>query len=440
MMTLFSLHRTWLFVAAGATVLLSACEPEIKPNTSGKPFSSGKTNVTRIVSVGGDYLSGMTDNEQFKSGQESSVAAIVAGQLRKVGAGVFRQPLMFDEYGLDTRVRLSRQNDCLGNEELTVIPYGIGDGRNSQNIGPNGPYNNLAVPDARVADLNTNSYGGSNPYFARFASKTTSSIMDDAQLIDPTFFMLWAGDRDVYGYAENGGNVGLNAPSITSVTNFRNNLETTIQKLVSRGAKGVIANIPSISSLPFYTTIPYDAIELTADQADQLNLIYAANPNLVFREGKNPFVINDGGVFARFARPSEYIRITINLDSVKCKGYGSFTALPDQEVLSDNEIADVNQAIERFNGIINELGVKYGVPVFDANTLFANINRVGINFDGITYNNQFVIGGFISLDGVHPTKRGNAIIANEIIKLINDRYAAKVPLCDINLYPTVEIP
>jgi len=58
----------------------------------------------------------------------------------------------------------------------------------------------------------------------------------------------------------------------------------------------------------------------------------------------------------------------------------------------------------------------------------------GINFNGVTYNAQFVTGGAFSLDGVHLTQRGYAMIANQIITTINAKYNSTIPQIDINKY------
>ena len=39
----------------------------------------------------------------------------------------------------------------------------------------------------------------------------------------------------------------------------------------------------------------------------------------------------------------------------------------------------------------------------------------------------FVSGGAYSLDGLHFTPRGNALLANEFIKSINTYYGARIP-------------
>jgi hypothetical protein len=43
-------------------------------------------------------------------------------------------------------------------------------------------------------------------------------------------------------------------------------------------------------------------------------------------------------------------------------------------------------------------------------------------------NSTLVSGNFFSLDGYHPTEKGYALLANEMIRAVNTRYRAKIPM------------
>ncbi|MGN6477343.1 MAG: hypothetical protein ACTHKV_08960, partial [Flavipsychrobacter sp.] len=64
----------------------------------------------------------------------------------------------------------------------------------------------------------------------------------------------------------------------------------------------------------------------------------------------------------------------------------------------------------------------------------------GILFNGVAFNTTFVSGGAFSLDGVHLTPRGYALVANQIINTINNRYNATIPQVDVNKYNGVLFP
>ena len=64
----------------------------------------------------------------------------------------------------------------------------------------------------------------------------------------------------------------------------------------------------------------------------------------------------------------------------------------------------------------------------------------GIQFDGVKYTASFIKGGTFSLDGVHLTGRGYALIANEFIKAINNTYKSTLPQVNVNSYSGVTFP
>ena len=78
--------------------------------------------------------------------------------------------------------------------------------------------------------------------------------------------------------------------------------------------------------------------------------------------------------------------------------------------------------------------------MFDANSRLKQLaSEDGITISGINFTSTFVSGGAFSLDGVHPSTRGYAIIANDFIKAINAKYAANIPQVDVASYPTIEV-
>ena len=136
----------------------------------------------------------------------------------------------------------------------------------------------MGVPGAKSFHLLAPGYGNlqglltvpatANPYFVRFASSATSSVLADAMAQSPTFFSLWIGNNDVLGYATTGGD---GSDPITPTTGapgvgFDGTYSALIAKLTSEGAKGVVATIPDVASVPFFRTVPVNAITLKKEQ------------------------------------------------------------------------------------------------------------------------------------------------------------------------------
>jgi lysophospholipase L1-like esterase len=80
-----------------------------------------------------------------------------------------------------------------------------------------------------------------------------------------------------------------------------------------------------------------------------------------------------------------------------------------------------------------------GLPFVDIGAYLKTVAS-GISFNGVTYSTAFVTGGTFSLDGVHLTPRGYALVANYILDAINAKYGSTLSKLDINSYPGVRFP
>ena len=76
----------------------------------------------------------------------------------------------------------------------------------------------------------------------------------------------------------------------------------------------------------------------------------------------------------------------------------------------------------------------------DAAAVLEKVKAGQYYFDGTLISSSYVSGGAFSLDGVHPTKRGYALIANEMIKAINMKYGSSLQPVNAVDYPAVTFP
>ncbi len=209
---------------------------------------------------------------------------------------------------------------------------------------------------------------------------------------------------------------------------------------LAKDAQGAIANIPDVSKIPYFTTVPYNALDLDAEKAAQLSGYYKQmDPatEISFKAGKNPFVIKEDGV-VRQIKPTELILMTVPAAQI-CEGLGSLIPIEDQYVLSEAELKKIADATQAYNTILKDAANTYSLAHVDFN---AYLNRLasGIKIDEVTYAPTMVTGNVFSLDGIHFTPRGAAIVANEFISAINAKYNANVPAVDITEYRTVLLP
>jgi len=434
----------------------SSCTPDLKVP---KP-DPGTADFSKTIAIGGNYMAGYQDGALYQKGQLLCIPALLAQQFKTVGGHLFNQALMPDDNGLGlnpkpwqsvflSRFHLGYKTDCLGVTSLT--PY-----NDSIPIGSASPYltgiagnsiQNLSVPFANTSDYFNPalglsfSSGNPDPYYNRIASNPgVSTLFNDAKAQDATFVSAWLGMENIYNSAARGTNLGI--PSSSA---FASDLDVILGGLTTNGAKGVIATIPGLRSYPYYTLVPWDNAVVTQIQADSLNYVYDTLSGLHqihFRKGRNGFVINDpaapGGL--RQLHNGEFITLSVPLDSMKCYKYGLLSGTINKRyVLDSGEVAAIDQAINDYNTVIIQKAAQYNLALADMNAYFDEVKK-GIKSNGVDFNADFVTGGFFSLDGYHPNQKGYALIANEFIKAINNKYNAAIPEvncteCDGVIFP-----
>jgi hypothetical protein len=422
--------------------LLSSCTPEL----AGPKPKSGTADFSKTIAIGGNYMAGYQDGSLYKKGQRLSIPALIAEQFKLIDGSAFTQVLMPDDLGLGVNTKpweswfvgashLGYKTDCKGVTALSPIKSAI-------EISASYPYltglagntnQNISVPFANISDYFDpalgnvfSTTGNRNPYYNRIASTPgVSTMYSDAKAQNATFFTAWVGMEDIFNFASTGGTSG----TIASPAVFSMYLDSLLRGLTTNGAKGVIANIPDFRNFPYYTLVAWDNAVLRQSQADSLNDLCVGLSYIHFQEGRNGFVLfdelNPDGV--RQLHEGEYITLSVPLDSMKCEGYGLFlNTIQDRYNLDSAEVYAIDQAVYDYNSIIAEKALQYDLAFVDMHSYFNSVSA-GIKWDGADFNTKFVSGGFFSLDGYHPNQKGYALIANEFIKAINNKYNAIVP-------------
>lgn len=442
-----------LYIFGMVALAFTAC----KPNLSTKAPSKGNADFTTYLAVGNSLTAGYADNSLYRSGQLNSYPQRLAEQFAQVQGGTFKQPLLPGESGYPASKLVLKEHTSCSNV-TSIVPYpfsGPFDTAGSlTNISANGPYNNVGIPGIRCADYLTPGYAAiayslaGAPYAYRFFKNPgTDRPLDVALQVPATFFTCWLGSNDVLGYATAGGQGTLNGTplspttSITDPVYFKMIYDSVVNSLTRNGAKGVLLNIPDITSIPFFTTIPANGLVLRKGQADTLNLYYAAHgvTNVHFTAGANYFIIQDHNGNSRQAVPGELILLTTPTDSLTCAGWGSIQPIKAQYVLTADEISNIQANTATFNSIIQAAATAHNLAYIDMYSYLHTLSA-GITFNGVSYNAAFVTGGAFSLDGVHLTQRGYAIVANHIIDAINAYYKSTIPSIDVNKYQGIAFP
>jgi hypothetical protein len=450
----------------------------VSNSSDGLPLTAGTANFSKYVALGNSLTAGYSDSGLFIEGQKASYTNIMAEQFKAIGGGEFKIPFMADNIGgfkINGTVIAGPRLASTGGGAPTPVS-GTPSTEILTSIVSGGPYNNCGVPGAKSYHLLSPSYGSAagislgtaNPYYVRFAPNGTTSVLAYAMSQAPTFFSLWIGNNDVLGYAITGGD---GTDPITPSTGaagvgFDATYDVLVNSLISGGSKGVIANIPYVITLPFFTTVPYNAASLNAAQASALNSGYAgyngglqiAKNNGLITEterlartitlfaGANGLVMNDeyltnlsalGLPSYRQATASDYIVLSSGGVSAQAHlpaGNGTQFPLADKWVLSKGEVSELKAATDAYNAKIKAVATAKGLAFVDINALLTQVASSGFVGNGFTVTSAFITGGGFSTDGVHPSPRGYAMIANKFTQAINTTYGSNLKVVNLGNY------
>jgi len=346
-----------LFILSG----LVACEiDEIEPNLLPEPaalpaLQAGSLDFSKYVAVGASFTAGFTDGALFLAGQENSFPNILAQQFSNANGGSFTQPLTNDNVG-----GLLLGGNVIQGTRLFFNGAGPaslpGTPTNEVTNQLSGSFNNMGVPGAKSFHILAPGYGSvagvpagtANPFFARFSSSATASVLDDALAQNPTFFTLSEiGGNDVLGYATSGGD-GSNpiTPSAGPVgVGFDATFATLVGAMTSGGAKGLVTNVPFITDLPHFTTVPHNPLDPTNETfgplIPTLNNVYGA------LNGVYAFLESQGAITDAAARTITFS--TTDASAVVMRDEN----LPDLSA----QIAGVLSASPQFAGLLTSFGL-----------------------------------------------------------------------------------
>jgi len=473
-------------------------------------LTAGTADFSTYVSIGNSVTAGFSDGTVFLAAQQNSFPTILSQQFNLVGGGgSFTQPLVNDNFGglalagnriPGTRVRLVTVGGPPTSIESIIGPVTVTTDLAINN--PTGPFNNMGVPGAASFHFIAPGYGNianlsaglANPYFVRMTGVTpNATILEMAIEQSPSFVTLWLGENDILGYAVSGASSGAPTPQPT--------FDFAISKIMTDlgDTQGVMINIPNVIDLPYFTTIPNNALALDANSAGLLTgffqavtgifaqgliaqgvppndaLALASQYSLTFNEGPNRFLID---VPPSQSNPLGFRQMTVEellllpIDQAAlAQGYGSVvltdevlqvlgilqaggtitpqqgalvigavSGIDDGDALDSDELTEISTAISGFNATLKAAAATAGFGFVDANSIFEQMASTGYTDGKFTLTTDLVTGGAVSLDGVHPTSRGYALVANTIMKAIDAAYGSNFEasgnLVDIGNYPT----
>ncbi|MBS9462362.1 SGNH/GDSL hydrolase family protein [Flagellimonas sp. 389] len=504
-------------------LFLIACSDDDTDGTTVDPtppdpivYTSGTADFSNYVAVGNSLTAGFSDNALFRAGQEASFPNMLATNFALAGGGAFEIPFMADNLGgatINGSPEIPNRFILLftANGPVPTVKAGVGTTEITDKL--SGTFNNMGVPGSKSYELLAPGYGSlaglavdaANPYFVRFSSGEAATVIGDAADQNPSFFSLWTGSNDILLYATSGGTGTFQADpmvspmdyarnDITNPTVFAGVINSALEALTAGGADGVIANLPNVTDIPFFTTVPFAPLDPTNPafgaqipalnaQFAGLNLVFQAlmvpERQFIFSEtAASPVIIKDEnlpnlsaqitgalimngvdeatagltGLLYGQARPanendllvlpSRQIIAEANEEAIamltgmnvpeetaaQLAVNGVTFPLEDQWVVTPEEQEEIETALTAYNQTIETLATQYNLALVDINSLLTELRASGITLaDGSVVTSTFGTGGGFSLDGVHPSPRGYAIIANAFVAAINEKFGSNLP-------------
>lgn len=403
-----------------ASISFISCQIQTEEPT---PIVTNNTTIfTKYISIGGSLVAGYTNGGLYRDGQLTSFPNLIAQQ-----AGVTFDQALFSieqENGtgyLTTSInnstiifdKIINKSAIITTNPLTLTKY-------------SGSLNNYGVVGLRMSDMGKVGLGNTkiqdfNPYFERIipVGKEDYTYSDFIKESNPTFFLASIGENDLLAFATSGGQTPM-----TATSGFSLNCQKLLTALVANNAQGIITNVVNITDLPYFNF--YSFAELAKNS------------------GVSDIYITTGNGIVRAATANDKILLDAipNVGKNK-KGFSATFPLSPQEVLDKDEINVIASLLSDYNGVLKYEAEKRNITFFDLKGLYTQIKNQTYSANGIQFDNSLMKGGFFSLDGLNPTPRGSAVIANEMIKVINEKYKnslkTAIPTLDVSKFEGLKI-
>jgi hypothetical protein len=365
------------------------------------------TRLRRMVVVGDSLLAGFVSGGLVKRDQKRAAPKLLA---RRAGVRL-SQPYMSND-GVPPPLQIDDRN---GNGRLDAAEVRRGTTDIGFRKGPGRRVRNLAVPgedmtsvfdrlDAEdvIADLATGDADGRDilKFLILGLPLRDDSVSQLTRALDlrPSFLMVWLGNNEVLSMATR------TRPDVVKMTpaEFGAAYRQLLGRLADTGADMAVANLPDVTRIA--------ALRGPGDEVTECR--------------------GAGGI----VEPVEPdARLSIALDESKLPVPGC------QHVLDSAEHAFVRETVVAFNDeiatAIDEVEQNRGVTIarVDMFALFDDVatNGYDVHGDGSLVLTTDYLGGVFSLDGIHPSRTGHALIANAFIEAINARFSEAIPPVDV---------
>ncbi len=262
------------------------------------------------------------------------------------------------------------------------------------------------------------------PYAGAYMNATSASLSQIdlvAQQANADFITLWLGNNDVLGFVTAGGvPAAFGGQDISDATLFSGAYAYALNAFAT--TEYIVAlNIPDINSIPYVT---YPNAVLGSLGVTQLMGTDLAG-NTVPVDLSQDFVL---------------LSALSTLQADLLDNGAQDTPLGPQYVLDASEAAAAQAAVDEFNTRIaatidqfntGRQGNQSPILLVDMNSFFSEVTQNGVMAGGNTLTTTYATGGLFSLDGIHPSSLGYAVVANKVIETMNEGWGRSIEPIDL---------
>ena len=470
-------------------MVLLGCKYEF-PTRSNKsePIPKNRAVYDNFYVIGGSLTAGVMDGALYQSGQMKSYPNLVGYRLDSlVDQENYKIPKIESEKGYNIEVsqsenikgkfRLSFRNDTI---DYPAQVFTEGD-RVKQFSGNINPISNLSIPHLRSYQIFDNDSLSDNQFFSRFGDQMSShSILDYVLSQNPSLILLSLGTDDIMPYIVNGASGRSNPPEndiqpndATPLPLFRNSIENAVNKILNNSDADIV--VPTIIDpvnffyfntlswhyeygvlgekiaqvQKYYTEFNFDVQDYNGTHSGndrRPKIIFDSRPG--FSNRAKTFVddllphaeTSDGIVIPKYRQMEREDRMLYNAEKSQHaslvsgnKDFATANPAPDKMVLSKGEISIIKKLLDSYNEVIYSVAQHSNrIHLLDLNSLIRGVQAGKETFRGVKYNTGFGQNTIISADGYSLNKKGQALLANQFLKLLNSKYNSKFTPFDVN--------
>jgi lysophospholipase L1-like esterase len=266
------------------------------------------------------------------------------------------------------------------------------------------------------------------PILGNFGPNITQ--IEAATSLRPTLALVWIGSNDLLGYA-------LGASQAPSPQAFQDDLIQLITTLQNAGAKTAIANLANPIDAAYFVPVP----QLPKIVIQTLNVPLLLQPSvgrtIAFLAQTFGFQNGDYITLSGLRKINASLRTTLlseqrSVSADQRKEVARTLALlgfNSGDIIRASTASSVTTLTASYNQIIAASAQRRGAALVDVNNMFTQARRAVNEHVPIAGKCCSLLygGGFFSIDGLHPSDTGYAVVANLFIASINRAYAANIP-------------